>query len=253
MVEVLQGRGKENLETSHTRPDAKLRSQLERLLGSAMSACRQGVKMHKSMLCAMLYMRLLQAFASADPWFEASLVEQLINYPDEVLEQARFPHPGACLLAFASESMPATDHLTSAEPCATRNHTYARLKGSISSLRRGLMHSEQKWLQLAGQNRTHTQNTFLMCDAVKLAGQLESAGLLSSMQEQQLRANGILQIRCEGPTEKVGLIFLLPGRQHICDDCTVTFCSHCLCVHEVLGLRLFAAQENHKPEFSIKS
>lgn len=157
MVEVLQGRGKENLETSHTRPDAKLRSQLERLLGSAMSACRQGVKMHKSMLCAMLYMRLLQAFASADPWFEASLVEQLINYPDEVLEQARFPHPGACLLAFASESMPATDHLTSAEPCATRNHTYARLKGSISSLRRGLMHSEQKWLQLAGQNRTHTQ------------------------------------------------------------------------------------------------
>lgn len=145
MVEVLQGRG------------------------SAMSACRQGVKMHKSMLCAMLYMRLLQAFASADPWFEASLVEQLISYPDEVLEQE--------------------PHLCKVE------REYQQSQERIDAFRAEMVAACRT------EPDTHS-NTFLMCDAVKLAGQLESAGLLSSMQEQQLRANGILQIRCEGPTEK---------------------------------------------------
>ena len=106
MVEVLQGKGMENLETAHARPDIDMRSQLEPLLESAMSACRQGVKMHKSLLCAVLYMRLLQAFVSADPWFEVSVVQKLIDHQAEVLEQAR------TLLqmpAFASQRMPASD------------------------------------------------------------------------------------------------------------------------------------------------
>ena len=43
----------------------------------------------------------------------------------------------------------------------------------------------------------------LMCDVVKLAGRLKSAGLLTSMQEEQLMANGILRSRCKGTIEQV--------------------------------------------------